>query len=129
MCNTHERVNQPIEPRQGEVFWIRAEVLRPAVAGAAHPHVVIQEDVLNRARIPTVVVCALTSNLHRAEEPGNVTLEAGEGGLPKASVAVVSQISTVDKAELGDRIGQLSPERIEQIFAGMVFQQKSFFER
>lgn len=122
-------MSPPIEPRQGEVFWIRAEALRPAVAGAAHPHVVVQTDVLNRSRISTVVVCALTSNQHRVEEPGNVAIEAGEGGLPKASVAVVSQISTVDKAELGERIGELSRERVEQILAGMAFQQKSFFER
>ena len=122
-------MNQSIEPRQGEVFWIRAEVLRPAVAGAAHPHVVIQPDVLNHSRISTVVVCALTTNLRRAEEPGNVSIEAGEGGLPKASVAIVSQVSTVDKADLGERIGALSRERVQEILAGMAFQQKSFFER
>jgi mRNA interferase MazF len=90
---------------------------------------VIQADVLNRARIATVVVCALTSNLKRAEEPGNVLLEAGEGNLSRQSVAIVSQVSTVDKAELGELIGKLSSERVEQILSGMNFQQKSFFER
>jgi mRNA interferase MazF len=90
---------------------------------------VIQTDVLNRARIATVVVCALTSNLKRAEEPGNVLLDAGEGNLPRQSVAIVSQVSTVDKAELGELIGKLSSERVEQILSGMNFQQKSFFER
>jgi mRNA interferase MazF len=115
--------------RQGDVFWIRAEVLRPSVPGLSHPHVVIQPDVLNLARIPTVVVCALTSNLNRAGELGNVLLDAGEANLPRRSVAVVSQVSTVDKAELGECIGSLSQDRVEQILSGMSFQQKSFFER
>jgi mRNA interferase MazF len=122
-------VNGEREVRQGDVFWVRAEVLRPSVPGPAHPHVVIQADVLNRARIATVVVCALTSNLKRAEEPGNVLLEAGEGSLPRQSVAIVSQVSTVDKSELGEHIGRLSTERVEQILSGLSFQQKSFFER
>ena len=122
-------MNSEREVRQGDVFWVRAEALRPSVPGPAHPHVVIQADVLNRARIASVVVCALTSNLKRAEEPGNVLIEVGEGNLPRRSVAVVSQVSTVDKAELGEYIGRLSNERVEQILSGMSFQQKSFFER
>ncbi|HEX8434555.1 type II toxin-antitoxin system PemK/MazF family toxin, partial [Archangium sp.] len=69
------------------------------------------------------------SNLNRANEPGNVLLEVGEGNLPKQSVVVVSQISSVDKACLGERIGSLSDTRVEQILAGLRFQQVSFFER
>jgi mRNA interferase MazF len=91
--------------------------------------VVVQDDVFNHSRITTVVVCALTSNLHRANEPGNVLLEVGEGNLPRQSVVVVSQISSVDKARLGERIGSLSDARVEQILAGLRFQQVSFFER
>jgi mRNA interferase MazF len=71
----------------------------------------------------------LTSNLHRAQEPGNVLLDAGEGNLPKQSVVVVSQVSSVDKARLEERIGSLSEERVEQILAGLRFQQVSFFGR
>jgi mRNA interferase MazF len=67
--------------------------------------------------------------LHRANEPGNVLLEVGEGNLPRQSVVVVSQISSVDKARLGERIGSLSDTRVEQILAGLRFQQVSFFER
>ncbi|SEK79134.1 mRNA interferase MazF [Stigmatella aurantiaca] len=90
---------------------------------------VVQDDVFNHSRITTVVVCALTSNLHRATEPGNVLLEVGEGNLPKQSVVVVSQISSVDKARLGERIGSLSSTRVDQILAGLRFQQVSFFNR
>jgi mRNA interferase MazF len=89
--------------------------------------VVVQDDVLNHSRITTVVVCALSSNLHRAQEPGNVLLEVGEGNLPRQSVVVVSQVSSVDKARVGERIGSLSDSRVEQILAGLKFQQVSFF--
>ena len=87
----------------------------------------VQDDVFNHSRISTVVVCALTSNLHRASEPGNVLLEVGEGGLPRQSVVVVSQISSVEKSRLGERIGSLSDARVELILAGLRFQQVSFF--
>lgn len=62
---------------------------------------VIQEDVFNRSRIHTVVVCALTSNLKRATEPGNILLDVGEGKLPRRSVVVASQVSSVEKTHLG----------------------------
>ena len=114
---------------RGDVFWIAPDDSVGSVPGYSHPHVVVQDDVFNRSRITTVVVCALTSNLHRAKEPGNVLLEVGEGNLPKQSVVVVSQVSSVDKARLGERIGSLSDERVEQILAGLRFQQVSFFGR
>ena len=112
---------------RGDIFWIAPDELRGSVPGQAHPHVVIQDDVFNRSRVQTVIVCALTTNLTRAEEPGNVLLESGEGNLPKRSVVVVSQISSVDKNGLGDRVGTLSAERVDQILDGLRFQQASFF--
>lgn len=74
-------------------------------------------------------MCALTSNLRRSGEPGNVLLAPGEGGLPKQSVVVVSQVASVDKARLGERIGALSDARVEQVLAGLRFQQASYFGR
>ena len=112
---------------RGDVFWIGPDDSRGAVPDYSHPHVVVQDDIFNHSRVTTVVVCALTSNLHRANEPGNVLLEVGEGNLPKQSVVVVSQISSVDKTRLGERIGSLSDARVEQILAGLRFQQVSFF--
>lgn len=114
---------------RGDVFWIEPDGARGPAASYSHPHVVVQDDVFNHSRITTVVVCALTSNLHKANEPGNVLLEVGEGNLPRQSVVVVSQISSVDKARLGERIGSLSDARVEQILAGLRFQQASFFRR
>ena len=89
--------------------------------GYAHPHVVIQDDVINHSRIKTVVVCALSTNLTRANTPGNVLLDMGEANLPKQSIVIVSQVTSVDKTQLGDYIGSLSHQRIHQIFAGMRF--------
>ena len=112
---------------RGEVFWLGPDDALGPVSGHSHPHVVVQDDVFNHSRITTVVVCALTSNLHRASWPGNVLLEAGEGGLPKRSVVVVSQVSSVEKVRLGERTGSLSGARVEEILAGLRFQQASFF--
>jgi len=118
-----------VRVNRGDVFSIGPDASRAAAVSYAHPHVVVQEDVFNRSRITTVVVCALTSNLHRATEPGNVLLNVGEAGLPKQSVVVVSQISSVEKGLLGERMGSLSEARVEQILAGLRFQQVSFFRR
>jgi mRNA interferase MazF len=119
------------EPRinRGDLFWIGPDDARGPVPGYSHPHVVVQDDLFNHSRITTVVVCALTTNLHRAQEPGNVLLDVGEGGLPQQSVVVVSQIASVDKARLGERIGSLCDDRVDQILAGLRFQQVSFFGR
>ena len=114
---------------RGDLFWIAPDDSRGAVPSYSHPHVVVQDDVFNLSRIDTVIVCALTSNLHRASEPGNVLLDSGEGNLPERSVVVVSQISSVEKARLGARIGTLSPARVDQVLDGLRFQQASYFRR
>ena len=113
---------------RGDIFWLGAGADDPREPAPTylHPHVVVQDDVFNHSRITTVVVCALTSNLQRASEPGNVLLDVGEGDLPRQSVVVVSQISSVDKTLLGERIGALSDARVDQIVAGLRFQQASF---
>ena len=104
---------------QGEVYWVDLGEPSGSEPGYRHPHVVIQNNVFNRSRINTVVVCALTSNLKRAEAPGNVLLEKGEANLPKQSVVNVSQIFTVDKEDLVERIGTLSRTRVGQILDGV----------
>lgn len=116
-------------PAQGELFWLGPDPVRGSVPGVPHPHVVLQDDVFNRSRVGTVIVCALSSNLNRVTEPGNVLLDPGEGHLPRQSVVVVSQVSSVYKHRLGERIGALSPGRVAQILAGMRFQQASFLRR
>lgn len=110
-----------MEIQQGDVFWVRLDSPDGAEPGIAHPHVVIQAD--ERHPSQTVVVCALTTNLKRAEWPGNVLLAAGEANLPRPSVVEVSKISTIPTAQLGEYTGRLTPQRVRQIQAGMNFLQ------
>ena len=105
--------------RQGDIFWITLSEPTGSSPGYRHPHVVIQNNVFNESRIRTAVVCTLSSNLKRAASPGNIQLELDEGGLPKPSVVVVSQLFTVDKSDLTEHIGTLSKKRVRQILDGI----------
>ncbi len=111
----------------GDIFWVDADESIGAISGSPHPQVVVQADVFNHSRIATVVVCSLSSNLKRASEPGVVLLEAGEGGLERQSVVISSQVSSVSKDRLGDRIGSLSSQRVDQVVAALHFLQASHF--
>ncbi len=104
---------------QGDLYWVDLGDPAGSEPGYRHPHIVIQNNVFNRSRINTVVVCALTSNLRRAKSPGNVLLEKGEASLPKQGAVNVSQIFTVDKRDLGEKIGALSRRRVRQILDGV----------
>ena len=104
---------------QGDVFWVDLGEPSGSEPGYRHPHMVIQNNVFNRSRISTVVMCALTSNLRRARAPGNVLLEKGEANLPRQSVVNVSQIFTVDKRYLEEKVGTLSHRRTCQILDGV----------
>jgi len=104
---------------QGDVYWV--DIGKPSRSGPGylHPHVVIQNNLFNRSKINTVVVCALTSNLKRGDSPGNVLLARGEASLPRRSVVNVSQIYTVDRRDLTKRIGRLSRERVREVLGGV----------
>jgi mRNA interferase MazF len=80
---------------------------------------VIQSDVFNRSRIATTVVCLITSNLDRARAPGNVALKKGAGNLPKESVINVSQVLTIEKSDLVERIGRLPATAIDAVRTGL----------
>lgn len=105
--------------RQGEVYWVDLGKPRGSEPAYRHPHIIIQNNVFNTSKINTVVVCTLTSNLKRAKAPGNVLLEKGEANLPKMSVVNISQIYTVNKNDLSEKIGQVSEKRLTQILDGI----------
>jgi mRNA interferase MazF len=105
--------------RQGEIYWIDFGPVTGSAPAERHPCVVVQSDVFNRSRIATSVVCLITSNLSRAQAPGNVMLKKGDGHLPKPSVVNVSQLLTVDKAELTEPVGRLSVNSIDAIRSGL----------
>ena len=104
---------------QGDVFWFDPGTPRGSEPGFRRPHVVVQNDAYNNSRIRTTVLCSITSNLGRAPAPGNILLEKGEANLPRPSVVNVSQIVTVDKSLLKDKIGTLSRRRVREIDAGL----------
>ena len=105
--------------RQGDIYWIEFEEPEGSEPGYKHPHVVVQNNLFNHSQLSTILVCPLTSNLKRANSPGNVLLNKRETNLPKPSVVNVSQVFTVDKSQLGDYVGTLSLERLGQVLDGI----------
>ena len=105
--------------RQGDLFWVDLGEPAGSGPGLRRPFVVVQNDIFNLSRLATVIMCALTSNLRRAAAPGNVLLAKGEGNLSKDSVVNVTQLFTIDKGELTDRIGRLGNERVADILRGI----------
>jgi mRNA interferase MazF len=104
---------------QGEVWWADVPEARGSGPGYRRPVVVVQGDPLNRSRIATVVCVVLTSNLKWATAPGNVLLLPSATGLPKESVANVSQLVTLDRTDLTERTGKLARSKLELVLAGI----------
>jgi mRNA interferase MazF len=104
--------------RQGDVHWVRFGGTGSEPAGR-RPAVVVQHDRFNRSAIRTTVVAAVTSNQRLAAMPGNVRLRRGEANLPRPSVVNVSQIQTIDRARLGERVGAVGPLRMREILCGL----------
>lgn len=105
---------------QGDVWWteLSAEPVGSA-PGFRRPVVVVQGDQVNRSKIATVICVPLTSNLTWADAPGNVLLSAKVTGLPKDSVANVSQIVVVDKTMLDEHVGRLPRRKLELVLSGI----------
>lgn len=104
---------------RGEVWW--AELPDPVASepGFRRPVVIVSPNSFNGSRIRTVLAVALTSNLRLSEAPGNVFLAAAVSGLPKDSVANVSQVVTLDKGFLSARSGCIPPRRMKEIDDGL----------
>jgi mRNA interferase MazF len=104
---------------QGDVWW--ADLADPTGSGPGfrRPVVVVQGDALNASRIATVVCVPLTSNLRWADAPGNVLLPARWTGLPKDSVANVSQIVTLDRSLLTERAGNIPRKKLALVLSGI----------
>jgi mRNA interferase MazF len=105
--------------KQGEIYWVELGEPRGSEPGYKHPHIVVQNNLYNSSRINTVVICSLTSNLKRGVSPGNVTLKKGEANLPKESVVNITQIYTVNKTDLVEKIGKVNHKRINEIITGI----------
>jgi mRNA interferase MazF len=104
---------------RGEVWWADLPEPSGSAPGFRRPIVVVQGDAFNHSRISTVVCVPLTSNLRWADAPGNVLLCARLTGLPKDSVANVTQIVTLDRGSLTDRVGRLPDAKLELVLFGI----------
>jgi len=105
--------------RRGEVWW--AELPEPGASepGYRRPVLIVQSDHFNRSRIRTVIVVVLTTNLRLAEAPGNVPLSKEDTALPADSVANVSQIVTLDKTFLTERVSRVSDRKVMLVEEGI----------
>ena len=106
-------------PRRGEVWWASMREPVGSEPGRRRPVVVISSDGLNRIGIRPVLVAAVTGNLGLSEAPGNVPVEALESGLPRDSVVNVSQLATLDKDFLGERVGSLGTRTMLAVDDGL----------
>lgn len=104
---------------RGEVWWAELDEPRGAEPGFRRPLLVVQADAFNRSRIETVVAVVLTSNLRLVDAPGNVLVPKRASGLPRDSVANISQIVTVDRDVLTERVGKLPGELLAAVDAGL----------
>jgi mRNA interferase MazF len=105
---------------QGEIYWLDAGEPAGSEPGFRRPFVVVQTNAANASRLRTVLLVPLTTNLSRALAPSNVRIPRGEGGLPAESIAVVSQVVTVDRGVLGEPLGRLSRTLTNAIIRGIL---------
>ena len=108
-----------MEVRRGEVWWAELGEPRGSAPGYRRPVLIVQADAFTRSRLQTVVAVALTSNLRLVAAPGNVLVPAEDAGLPKDSVANVSQVVTVDKDDLLERAGRLPARLVRAVADGL----------
>jgi mRNA interferase MazF len=104
---------------RGQVWWTDLGEPAGSEPGFRRPVLVVQSDAFNRSRLRTVVAVALTSNLRLVEAPGNVLIPARAAGLPKDSVANVSQIITVDREWLSEPAGRLRGQLLKDVEHGL----------
>ena len=105
--------------KQGEIYWIDLAEPKGSEPAYRHPYIVVQNNLFNVSKLNTVVVCSLTSNLKRASAPGNVLLPKGEANLQKKSVVNISQIHTINKSDLGEKIGRVSEKKFQEVPEGI----------
>ena len=105
--------------KRGEIWW--AELPEPAGSGPGYkrPLIIVQSNEFNNSNINTVIAAVITTNVHLAAAPGNVLLSAKKSNLPKKSVVNISQLITVDKSFLTEKVHTLSNKVMAQIDNGI----------
>ena len=104
---------------RGEIWWADLTEPQGSEPGYRRPLLIVQADAFNHSRIGTTIGVVLTSNLHLVDAPGNVLLAKRASGLPKDSVANVSQVVTVDQDILSERVGRISGDLLDAVETGL----------
>ncbi len=104
---------------RGTIWWADLGEPRGSEPGFRRPVLIVQADAFNRSRIQTLVAVVLSSNLRLLDAPGNVLVPAKLSGLPKDSVANVSQVVTLDRSDLQEHAGRLDAPTLRQVEAGL----------
>ena len=105
--------------RRSDIYWVDFSPGKGSEPRGRRPGLVVQCDALNESKLSTVVMLAITSNLKFGELPGNVSLRKGEANMPKRCVVNVTQLKSVDKSSLAEKIGSLPGKKMEEVDAGL----------
>ena len=105
--------------KKGSIYWVDFSPGKGSEPKGRRPGLVIQNNILNESKLNTVLMVAITSTMKFGELPGNIVLRKGEANLPKKCVINVTQIKSVDKKSLKERIGSLSQKRMNQVYDGV----------
>lgn len=105
--------------KRGEIWWARLPDPVGSGPGYRRPVLVVQANAFNASRIATVIVAVMTSNLALGDAPGNVRIAKGDSGLARASVVNVSQLLTLDRSILAERVGMLPGAVLDRVDAGL----------
>jgi len=105
--------------KRGDIYWVNFSPGKGSEPIGRRPGLVVQCNALNDSKLNTVVMLAVTSTLKFSELPGNVTLKKGEANMPKKCVINATQIKSVDKKSLIEKIGSLSHQKMEAVAEGL----------
>ena len=105
--------------RKGSIYWVDFSPGKGSEPIGRRPGLVIQNDILNDSNLNTVIMLAITSTMKFGELPGNVVLKKGEANVPKKCVINVTQIKSVDKKSIKEKIGTLSKQKVDEVHAGL----------
>ena len=104
---------------RGSIWWAELGEPRGSGPGSRRPILVVQADAFNRSAIQTVIAVILSSNMRLLDAPGNVLIPARLAGLPKGSVANVSQLITMDRGDLTEFAGRLDEATLRRVDSGL----------
>lgn len=104
---------------KGDLVWVKLPPPRGSEPAGRRPALVIQSDAFNLSRISTIIIAAITSNLKFESMPGNIRLSKGEFGIPKPSVINLSQMHSIDRDYITEKIGTLSKEKLSDVDRGL----------